>query len=122
VVHVNVGNIDMTQLRGVSDKGVGFVKELIGTVIGNQSLQREGEAQQDRASEELKALRKQAEAQAKEAVGDVTDNPDLKREGDAQEAKGEAEREATQARAEAKAHEVKAKEKELEQEAAEEAK
>jgi len=68
---VNVGKIDMTQLRGVSDKGVGLVKELIGTVVGNESLQREGEAQQDRASEELKALRKQAEAEAKTEKADT---------------------------------------------------
>lgn len=68
---MNVGKIDMTQLRGISDKGVGLGKELIGTLIGNESLQRQGEAQQDRASEELKALRKQAEAQAKTEKADT---------------------------------------------------
>lgn len=68
---MNVGTIDLTQLRGVSDKGVGLVKELVGTLVGNQSLQRQGEAQQERAAEELKALRKQAEAQAKEAKADT---------------------------------------------------
>jgi len=68
---VNVGNIDLTQLRGVTDKGVGLAKELVGTLIGSSSLQREGEAQQDRASEEMKALRKQAEAQAKEQKADT---------------------------------------------------
>jgi len=70
-MHVNVGKIDMTQLRGVSDKGLGLAKELVGTLLGNQSLQREGEAQQDRASEELKAVRKQAEAQAKQGKADT---------------------------------------------------
>jgi len=68
---VNVGKIDMTQLRGVSDKAAGLVKELIGTLVGNESLQRQGEAQQDRASEELKALRKQAEAEAKTEKADT---------------------------------------------------
>ncbi len=68
---MNVGKIDLTQLRGVSDKGVGLVKELAGTLLGNESLQRQGEAQQDRASEEMKAFRKQAEAQAKEAKADT---------------------------------------------------
>jgi len=63
--------MDMTQLRGVSDKGVGLVKEFLGTVVGNESLQRQGEAQQDRASEELKALRKQAEAEAKTRKADT---------------------------------------------------
>ena len=68
---MNVGRIDLTQLRGVSDKGMGFAKELVGTLIGNESLQRQGEAQQDRASEEMKAMRKQAEAQAKEQKADT---------------------------------------------------
>ena len=67
---MNLGNLDVTQLRGISDKGIGLVKELAGTVLGRESLQREGEAQQDRASEEMKALRKQAEAKAKEAEAD----------------------------------------------------
>lgn len=68
---MNIGKIDLTQLRGVSDKGVGLAKELVGTLVGNESLQRQGEAQQDRASEEMKALRKQAEAQAKENKADT---------------------------------------------------
>ena len=68
---MNIGKIDLTQLRGVSDKAVGLGKELVGTLIGNEPLQRQGEAQQDRASEELKALRKQAEAEAKERKADT---------------------------------------------------
>ena len=70
---VNVGKIDLTQMRGVSDKGIGLAKELVGTVLGNEALQREGEAQQDWASEEMKAARKQAEAQAKEAKADTAE-------------------------------------------------
>ena len=68
---MNFGKIDLTQLRGVSDKGVGLAKETIGVVFGNESLQRQGEAQQDRASEEMKALRKQAEAEAKTEKADT---------------------------------------------------
>jgi len=68
---MSFGKIDLTQLRGVSDKGVGLAKEAVGTLLGNESLQRQGEAQQDRASEELKALRKQAEARAKESKADT---------------------------------------------------
>ncbi len=68
---MNIGRIDMTQMRGVSDKGLGLAKELVGTLLGNEAMQREGEAQQDRASEEMKALRKQAEAQAKEAKAET---------------------------------------------------
>lgn len=68
---MNVGKIDLTQLRGVSDKAVGLGKELVGTLLGSESLQRQGEAQQDRASEEMKALRKQAEAEAKTQKADT---------------------------------------------------
>ncbi len=68
---MNVGKIDLTQLRGISDKGIGLAKELAGALVGNESLQRQGEAQQDRASEEMKAFRKQAEAQAKQAKADT---------------------------------------------------
>ncbi len=67
---MSLGKVDLTQLRGVTDKGIGLAKELAGTVLGRESLQREGEAQQERAAEEMKALRKQAEAQAKEAEAD----------------------------------------------------
>ena len=68
---MNVGKIDLTQLRGVTDKGVGLAKEAIGTILGNESLQRQGEAQQERATEEMKALRKQAEAEAKTEKADT---------------------------------------------------
>ncbi len=67
---MRVGTIDLTQMRGISDKGLGLAKELVGTLLKNEALQREGEAQQDRASEEMKAFRKQAEAQGKEAKAD----------------------------------------------------
>jgi hypothetical protein len=37
----------------------------LGVLVNNDRLQQEGDAQQERASEQLKALRKQAEAQAR---------------------------------------------------------
>jgi uncharacterized protein YjbJ (UPF0337 family) len=64
---VQIGTVDINKLRGVGDKGVGLAKELVGTLIGNDALQEAGEAQQARATEELKALRAEAKAQAKEA-------------------------------------------------------
>jgi len=64
---MRVGNVELNHLRGLGDKFVGLGKEVAGTVIGNDSLQEAGEAQQARGAENLKALRKQAKAQAKEA-------------------------------------------------------
>jgi uncharacterized protein YjbJ (UPF0337 family) len=64
---MQIGRVDVNKLRGIGDKFVGLNKELVGTLIGSEKLQQEGEAQQERAAEELKGLRKEAEAQSKEA-------------------------------------------------------
>jgi len=63
--------VDINKLRGLGDKTLGLGKEILGTVIGNDGLAKEGEAQQERATEELRALRKEIEAQAKEAKAEV---------------------------------------------------
>ena len=68
---MQVGRVDLNQLRGVTDKALGLAKEFIGVLTGNEKWQKEGEAQQERASEELKALRKQLEAKGKEAVAEM---------------------------------------------------
>ena len=60
---MRIGSLDLNNVRGLSDKGFGFGKEVIGSLIGNNRLQEEGEAQQARGTETLKALRKQAEAE-----------------------------------------------------------
>ncbi len=67
------GNVDLNKLRGLSDKFLGFGKELLGTLIGNERLEQEGESQQARASEELRAMRREAKAQAEEAKAEVLD-------------------------------------------------
>jgi len=63
--------IDPEQLRGIFDKVFGLTKEIVGEVVGNERLQKEGEAQQAKGTERLKALRKQLEAKAKEAKAEV---------------------------------------------------
>ena len=68
---MRIGNLEFDHVRGLGDKVVGLGKELAGTVIGNDHLQQAGEAQQARGTENLKALRKQAKAQAKEAKADA---------------------------------------------------
>ncbi|MDQ6697337.1 MAG: CsbD family protein [Actinomycetota bacterium] len=60
-------NIDLKQLRGLTDKAFGLNKELLGTVLGNERLADEGEAQQEKATHELKALRADIKAAAERA-------------------------------------------------------
>ena len=80
---MQVGRVDVNKLRGVSDKALGLGKEVVGVLIGNDRLQKEGEAQQERAAEELKALRKEVEAERHEAEAKVHEQ----REKTAQRAK-----------------------------------
>lgn len=68
---MRIGTIDLNKLRGVADKVVGLGKETLGTVLGNDSLAEAGEAQQDRAREQLKGLRKEAKAQKLEAEAEL---------------------------------------------------
>ncbi len=64
---MRLGNVELDHVRGIGDKVFGLGKEIVGTALGSNRLVKEGEAQQARGTESLKALRKQAEAQAKEA-------------------------------------------------------
>ena len=80
---MQIGRIDVNKLRGVGDKGLGLAKELVGVLSGNDKLQEEGEAQQERATAELKALREELKAQKHDAKADVME----KREQAAQKAK-----------------------------------
>ena len=68
---MRIGTIDLNKLRGVADKAVGLAKETLGTVLGNERLEEAGEAQQDRAREQLKALRAEVRAQKAEAKADA---------------------------------------------------
>lgn len=65
------GRIDANKLRGVADKGLGLTKEAVGTLLGNDRLAREGDAQQERAAEQLRALRSEVKAQSSEAKAEV---------------------------------------------------
>ncbi len=70
---MQVGTVDLNKLRGVGRKFLGLLKELTGTLIGNDRMARAGEAEQERAAEELKALRKELEAERKQAKAQVHD-------------------------------------------------
>jgi len=80
---VQIGTIDLNKLRGISDKALGLAKEFVGVLFGNDRLQDEGEAQQERATAELKALREELKAQKKDSKADVME----KRQQAAQRAK-----------------------------------
>jgi uncharacterized protein YjbJ (UPF0337 family) len=80
---MQIGTIDLNKLRGVADKAIGLGKELLGVLVGNDRLQQEGEAQQERATAELKALRDELRAQKEDAKAETLE----KRERAAQRAK-----------------------------------
>lgn len=134
---MQIGRVDVNKLNGLIHKFLGLGKETLGVLIGNDRLQQEGDRQQTKGAESLKALRKEAEAEAKEqkaraigrtqgegsgsgvlteakgkvkrAAGDVIGDPDLERSGERDEERGAAGRQATQARASAKTHEAKSR-------------
>lgn len=68
---MQIGSIDANQLRGLGDKFIGLAKEFWGTVLDNERLQDEGEAQQARGTEHLKAFKEQLKAQKHEAKADA---------------------------------------------------
>jgi uncharacterized protein YjbJ (UPF0337 family) len=72
-MHMQIGTVDLNKLRGVSDKALGLAKEVLGVLLGNDRLQDEGEAQQERATAELKALRAELRAEEHEAEAEVAE-------------------------------------------------
>lgn len=68
---MKLGSIDTKKLSGLFDKGIGLTKEVVGSVIDNDRLVDEGEKQQAKGTENLKALRQQAKAEAKEAKAEA---------------------------------------------------
>ena len=68
---MQIGTIDVNKLKGIGDKAVGLSKELVGTITGNERMQEAGEAQQEKATETLRALKAEAKAQAKDAKADM---------------------------------------------------
>jgi uncharacterized protein YjbJ (UPF0337 family) len=68
---VQLGSVDVNKLRSIGDKAIGLSKEVAGTLTGNERLQEAGEAQQEKATETLRALRAEAKATAKDAKAEV---------------------------------------------------
>lgn len=59
--------MDIKKLRGLSDKGIGVTKEFWGHLLDRESLVKEGEAQQERGTEYLKAFKLEVEADKHDA-------------------------------------------------------
>jgi uncharacterized protein YjbJ (UPF0337 family) len=68
---VRIPRIDPKDVGGLFDKVAGLGKEIVGVVIDDQRLVDAGEAQQDKGSEKLKAIRDQAKADAHRAKADA---------------------------------------------------
>jgi uncharacterized protein YjbJ (UPF0337 family) len=64
---VRVPRIDAKDATGLFDKVIGLGKEILGVVVDEDRLITAGEAQQDKGTEKLKAIRDQAKADAHKA-------------------------------------------------------
>lgn len=70
---MNIGHVDLNKLNGIGEKGLGLLRELLGSLIGNDSLEESGRDQQKKGEEKLQALRKEAEAQRAETRADLAE-------------------------------------------------
>lgn len=64
---MRIPRINAQDATGLFDKAVGLGKEILGVVVDEDRLITAGEAQQDKGTEKLKALRSQAKADAHRA-------------------------------------------------------
>ncbi len=60
-------------VKGVVEGVKGKAKEVIGVVTGRDDLQREGEAQQDKADAQREAAKKEAEAESARAAAKASE-------------------------------------------------
>jgi uncharacterized protein YjbJ (UPF0337 family) len=66
-----IPRIDPNDATGLLDKVIGLGKEIVGEVLDDSSLIEAGEAQQDKGTEKLKAIREQAKADAHRAQAET---------------------------------------------------
>jgi uncharacterized protein YjbJ (UPF0337 family) len=59
--------------KGVVEDVKGKAKEVVGTVVGNDDLKHEGQAQQDKADAERDVAKKEAEADAARAAASAAE-------------------------------------------------
>lgn len=68
---MRIPRIDPKDATGLFDKVIGLGKEIVGEVFDDESLITAGEAQQDKGTEKLKAIRQQTKADAHRAKADA---------------------------------------------------
>lgn len=68
---MRIPRIDPQDATGLFDKVIGLGKEIVGEVIDDERMISAGEAQQDKGTEKLKAIRQQAKADAHRAKADA---------------------------------------------------
>ena len=60
-------------IKGVVEGTKGLAKEAVGSVVGNKDLEKEGEAQQDKAQAQRDSGKKEAEAEAARAGAEAAE-------------------------------------------------
>jgi uncharacterized protein YjbJ (UPF0337 family) len=70
---MRIPRIDPKDATGLLDKVVGLGKEIAGEVFDEERLISAGEAQQDKGTEKLKAIREQAKADAHQSKAQAYD-------------------------------------------------
>jgi uncharacterized protein YjbJ (UPF0337 family) len=71
---MRIPRIDPKDATGLFDKVVGLGKEILGVVVDEDRLITAGEAQQDKGTEKLRAIRDQAKADAHRAKAKAYDS------------------------------------------------
>ncbi len=74
---MRIPHVSPKNLTGFLDKLLGLGKEFAGEILDKRSLVQAGEAQQDKGSEKLKALRAELEADAHDAKAKVAESRQL---------------------------------------------
>jgi uncharacterized protein YjbJ (UPF0337 family) len=64
---MNIPRIDPKNAAGLLDKVIGLTKEILGNLTGQERMTRAGQAQQDKGTERIKAVRAELRADAHEA-------------------------------------------------------
>ncbi len=64
---MQIPRIDPKNAMGLADKVAGLAKEIVGTLLGQDRLTKAGQVQQDKATERLKAIKAEFEADQHEA-------------------------------------------------------
>ncbi len=78
---MRIPHVSPQNATGFLHKLIGLAKELTGELVGNRSLVEAGEAQQDRGTEKLKALRAEVKADAHEAQATAHESRELAAQG-----------------------------------------